>query len=168
MCTTPGGSQVSHAVLMRRAIGVVGHRGKTCGFSSLGWKWIDYQIAVKELLPSMCCMGTPMVAQVLVLCDIMAVVQVIAAQTSKEPVLMHLIRCLHFFCKLNDNSLRCEHIPGVHNVIADSLYHNNDFIDVFHTQLPLQSWSHQYCYSWYSMTSRIGCHPAGKHCWASY
>ena len=49
-------------------------------------KWIDYQIAVKELLPSMCCMGTPMAAQVLVLCDNMAVVQVIAAQTSKEPV----------------------------------------------------------------------------------
>lgn len=34
----------------------------------------------------MCCMGTPMAAQVLVLCDNMAVVQVIAAQTSKEPV----------------------------------------------------------------------------------
>ena len=36
LCTTPGGSQVSRAVPMRRALGVVRHRGKTYGFSSLG------------------------------------------------------------------------------------------------------------------------------------
>lgn len=101
-------------------------------------KWKDYQIAVKELLPIVlaCALWGPQWQhkQVLALCDNMAVVQVIAAQTSKESVLMHLIRCLHFFCALYDISLRCEHIPGVHNVIADSLSRNN--MQEFHRHVP--------------------------------
>ena len=43
-------------------------------------------------------------------------------------MLMHLLRCLHFFCALHDLKLRAEHIAGVHNTLADAISRNNLFI----------------------------------------
>lgn len=40
-------------------------------------------------------------------------------------MLMHLLRCLHFFCAMHDFKLRAEHIAGVHNTVADAISQNN-------------------------------------------
>ena len=40
-------------------------------------------------------------------------------------MLMHLLRCLHFFYAMHDFKLRAEHIAGVHNTVADAISQNN-------------------------------------------
>ena len=62
--------------------------------------------------------------QVLVLCDNMVVVQVILALSSRDRTLMHLLRCIHFFCAANNFKLRAKHIPGHLNVLADAISRN--------------------------------------------
>ena len=61
---------------------------------------------------------------VLVKCDNMSVVQVIAGLSSRDPLLMHLLRLLYFFMALYSIQLRAEHIPGIHNTIADAVSRN--------------------------------------------
>ena len=57
-------------------------------------------------------------------CDNMAVVDVIRSQKSKDPTIMHLLRCLHFICAYWEIELRVEHIPGKLNVMADAVSRN--------------------------------------------
>ena len=57
----------------------------------------------------------------LIQCDNMAVVQVINAQNCKDPLLLHLMRCLHFFTALLDIGVKAKHIPGIHNTAADAI-----------------------------------------------
>ena len=61
----------------------------------------------------------------LVHCDSMAVVQVIMAQSSKDRTLMHLLRCIQFFCAVGDFKLRVAHIPGFTNTPADAASRNH-------------------------------------------
>ena len=68
------------------------------------------------------------------MCDNMAVVQVITALTSKDPVLMHLLRLLYFFLAVHDVHFWAEHIPGVHNTVADAVSRN--LMQVFHQARP--------------------------------
>ena len=65
--------------------------------------------------------------QVLVLCDNMAVVNIMALQASKDTVMMRLLRCMHFFCALHDIMVRAEHIRGggANNSVADAIFCNN-------------------------------------------
>ena len=63
--------------------------------------------------------------RVLVHCDNMAVVQVITAQSSKDRTLMHLLRCIQFFCAVGDFKLRAAHIPGSTNTPADAVSRNH-------------------------------------------
>ena len=97
----------------------------------LAWsaEWRECQIAIKELLPVVlaCVIWWPQWQhkQVLVLCDNAAVVQILNAKSSREKTIMHLLRCLHFFCALADIKLRAEHLPGVKNTIADAISRNN-------------------------------------------
>lgn len=104
----------------------------------LGCEWTQQHIAAKELLPIglACATWDPQWQhkQLLVLCDNLAVVCVITAQSSKDPTLMHLLRCIHLFRALHDFKLRAEHIPGQHNVIADSISRNN--LQVFFKEVP--------------------------------
>lgn len=84
-----------------------------------------YQIAIKELFPIVIALehwGQGLRdSKVLFLTDNMAVVEIINKQTSKEKVLMTLIRRL-VLSALRFNILFCaKHIPGKHNVIADRL-----------------------------------------------
>ena len=106
----------------------------------LAWsaEWVDCQIAIKELLPIVLAgvIWGPnwQHKQVLVLCDNAAVVQILNAKTSKEKTIMHLLRCLHFFCALADIKLRAEHLPGLQNTIADAISRNN--LQVLFSEVP--------------------------------
>ena len=63
--------------------------------------------------------------RMLVHCDNMAVVQVITTQSSKDRTLMHLLRCIQFFCAVGDFKLRAAHIPGSTNTPADTVSRNH-------------------------------------------
>ena len=101
--------------------------------------WKDKNIAVKELLPIL--LGVAMWGvswrgnQILVQCDNMAVVNVIAANTSKDPSIMHLLRGLHFFSAYYNINLRAVHIPGKNNTYADAISRNH--LQVFFKENPL-------------------------------
>ena len=109
-----------------------------CGaFSSSGswfqlqWpsSWSHYHIAAKEMVPvviAIAVWGADWPSQpVLVHSDNMAVVCAISSGSAKDPLLMHLLRCLHFFLAHFDISLTASHIAGVHNTAADALSRNN-------------------------------------------
>ena len=93
-----------------------------------GDSWEQVNIAIKELVPVVvsCAVWGPQWAGKLVLnlCDNMAVVDVVKTQRSKDPTIMHLLRCLHFICAYWEVELRVEHIPGNMNVIADAISRN--------------------------------------------
>lgn len=90
--------------------------------------WGKVNIATKELLPIVisCAVWGPQWCCKLVLnqCDNMAVVDIMKAQRSKDPTIMHLLRCLHFICAYWEIELRVEHIPGKMNVVADAVSRN--------------------------------------------
>jgi len=50
----------------------------------------------------------------------MAVVQVITALSSRDPTIMHLLRCMHYFLALSNIHIWAVHIPKVNNAVADS------------------------------------------------
>ena len=104
-----------------------------------GREWAGENIAAKELVPIAvaCAIWGPAwhQQQVLVLCDNMAVVQVISARSSRDRTLMHLLRCIHFFCAANDFKLRAEHIPGHLNILADAISRNH--LQVLFREVPL-------------------------------
>ena len=51
-----------------------------------------------------------------------AVVSVLNSRYSKDPLLMHLIRCLLFVLVI---ALHSSHIPGILNVVADAISRDN-------------------------------------------
>ena len=55
----------------------------------------------------------------------MAVITVLQSQTSRDPLLMHLLRCLVFYAAWYHFDFVAEHAPGTHNVAADALSRNN-------------------------------------------
>lgn len=103
--------------------------------------WEDKSIAVKELLPILLAvaMWGPwwQGRQGLVYCDNMAVVNIIASNTSKDRTCMHLLRGLHFICAYYNISLRAAHIAGANNLSADAICRNN--MQVFRKQNPTAS-----------------------------
>jgi len=54
-------------------------------------------------------------------CDNQSVVDSISKESSKEPVIMHLLQCLWFFSAYFDIRVTASHIPGVVNIAADQL-----------------------------------------------
>ena len=87
------------------------------------------QIAIKELIPiTLACAlwghhWKGLTIQVN--CDNDAVVTVINSGYSREPFLMHLLRCIFFLLAQFDFSLIAAHIPGRLNVLADAISRNN-------------------------------------------
>ena len=66
-------------------------------------------------------------------CDNAAVVAIVQSGTSKDELVMHLMRCLSYVMAWNSLYVRAEHIAGVSNV-ADSLSRNN--VASFRRQVP--------------------------------
>ena len=109
-----------------------------CGaISKEGWwfqiewpqSWSEHHIAAKEMVPvvgAVAIWGPQWrVKTVLVIPDNMAVVCAVSAGSAKDVLLMHLLRCLHFFTAHHQIVLRAEHLPGVLNSATDSLSRNN-------------------------------------------
>ena len=66
--------------------------------------------------------------------DNMAVVSVLTTRTARDPLLMHLLRCLVFYAATYRFSFKSEHIPGVDNTAADAISRNN--LSLFTSLLP--------------------------------
>lgn len=101
--------------------------------------WQEVNIAAKELLPIVlaCAVWGPcwQHKKVQVHCDNWAVVQVLNHLTSKDSMMLHLLRCLFFFCAHYDIQLRAQHLSGVHNSVADAVSRNH--LQVFRELHPL-------------------------------
>ncbi|XP_061170929.1 uncharacterized protein LOC133180416 [Saccostrea echinata] len=105
------------------------------GFAGvLGAKWFasewpsdfcDLQIAIKELFPIVLALevwGDILENRnVLFLTDNAAVACVTYKQSSKEPIIMRLIRRLVVVCMCKNIHFKAQHIPGKVNVVADGL-----------------------------------------------
>ena len=62
---------------------------------------------------------------ILVRSDNIAVVYAISSGSAKDSLLMHLLRCLHFFLAYYDIRLVGKHIAGMHNTAAKALSRDN-------------------------------------------
>ena len=62
---------------------------------------------------------------VLVRSDNAAVVAALTAGAAKDAILMHLLRCLHFFLAQFDIQLVARYLPGIENTAADALSRDN-------------------------------------------
>ena len=98
----------------------------------------EWSIARKELIPIV---AASMVwgqrwrqQRVRVHCDNEAVVEVIKAGYSREPYLMHLLRCVFFITTFHEITMFPVHIPGLENRAADAISRNN--ISIFYSQVP--------------------------------
>ena len=100
--------------------------------------WIPCNIMPKELVPivlSCGVWGSHFARQrILFQCDNNSVVTAINKGASKDPLVMHLLRCLWLFVALYDIDIVAEHIPGATNQVADMLSRNQT--DQFHIQYP--------------------------------
>ena len=87
------------------------------------------QIAIKELIPiTLSCAlwgshwkGMTIQAH----CDNDAVVAIINSGYTREPFLMHLLRCIFFISAKSDFTIFATHIPGHLNTVADAVSRNN-------------------------------------------
>lgn len=68
------------------------------------------------------------------LCDNAAVVAIVKSGSSKDPTVMHLMRCLFFFVAHYQLVLLPAHIPGKENVAADHL--SRDALSSFFQLVP--------------------------------
>lgn len=100
--------------------------------------WISRDIMAKELVPVVlsCAVWGPLLARqnVLLQCDNLSLVAAINKGSAKTPIVMHLLRCLWFFCAYFDITLTASHIPGAINTLADQLSRNK-MLDFFKTSL---------------------------------
>ena len=109
-----------------------------CGaFSvSLGWfqiqwpqSWGSAHITAKELLPVV--MAAALwghcwrLKRVRFVSDNAAVVSLLNSLSSKDRLLMHLLRCLSFYAAYHRFSFESTHIPGIENTAADAISRNN-------------------------------------------
>lgn len=87
--------------------------------------WRQVHIAPKELLPIMLAfrMWAPLIkkSNILFLVDNISVVHVINNKTSKDPLMITMIRQMMVTALFNNMEFAAKHIPGKHNVIPDLL-----------------------------------------------
>ena len=90
--------------------------------------WAEIGIMAKELIPilfSCVVWGTTLSRRRLEFkCDNLALVEAINKGSSKDKLVMHLLRCLWFFTAYLDISITASHLPGVLNTSADVLSRN--------------------------------------------
>ena len=90
------------------------------------WKPVD--IMAKELVPIVlsCAIWGPLLPRKKqeFKCDNQGLVDAINKGSSKEPVVLHLLRYLWFFSAFFEITIRADHIPGVLNTAADKFSRN--------------------------------------------
>ena len=83
----------------------------------------------KELVPIVfsCAVWGKCLARKVILfqCDNTGVVSAIRKGSANESMVMHLLRALWFFVAYFDITILIEHIPGIHNGVADQLSRNH-------------------------------------------
>lgn len=103
-----------------------------------GGKFEELPITQKEVLPVVlaCAVwGDQWYGkQVTAHCDNEAAVAVLNSGYSRDPQIMHLLRCLFFIKAYFQIALRVVHIPGVDNVIADAISRDN--LTLLFSQVP--------------------------------
>ena len=100
--------------------------------------WHSINIATKELVPIILALGVWgkrwRNQYVLIRCDNRAIVDILQAKTSKDSIIMHMLRCLHFLCATQEIRITATHIAGADNGPADALSRNRR--DLFFASLP--------------------------------
>ena len=110
------------------------------GWFQLEWpaSWQDTNITVKELVPiviAAALWGDKWRRScVCFKCDNMAVVEILRSRTARDPLLMHLLRCVVFYAAVFGFQLVASHVPGVMNTAADAISRNNT--DLFLSLVP--------------------------------
>ena len=93
---------------------------------STEWKRMD--IMAKELVPIVlsCAIWGPLLPgkSLEFKCDNSSLVDAINKGSSKEPTVMHLLRCLWFFSAFFEITISASHVPGALNTAADMLSRN--------------------------------------------
>ena len=117
-----------------------------CGaYENTAWfqyQWSEatkaYNITAKELLPiifAAAIWGAQWENKsVLCRCDNEAVVQILNSGTSRDPIIMGLMRCLYFIAAKFSLLLSATHLAGADNILADALSRDN--LDLFLTLHP--------------------------------
>ena len=102
---------------------------------------LDCHITIKELIPivfAAAIWGDLWSGKsVLFHCDNAAVVTILSSGTSRDNLVMHLIRCLVFIAAKFNFIFSASHIPGIRNILADALSRNNAAL--FFTHVPQAS-----------------------------
>lgn len=106
-------------------IGFGGFLAKKYFYAEWPTQWSDVHITVKELFPIV--LAIELFSDILTNCCIVfhtdneAVVHIINKQTSKDTVLMRLVRRMVLHTLKHNILFKAVHIPGLHNSLADSL-----------------------------------------------
>ena len=99
---------------------------------------LHHSIQWKELYPivlAVCVWGRRWTTlRIRLHCDNQAIVRCLNSGTSHCPHIMVLLRSLFLLVAKHNLHMSAQHIPGVHNIIADSLSRFN--MQVFHTHAP--------------------------------
>ena len=101
------------------------------GWFQLEWpeSWLHVHITAKELLPvviAAALWGNQWKSKCICFrSDNMAVVDILKSRTSRDQLLMHLLRCLVFYAAFYRFYFVSEHVPGVLNTAADAISRNN-------------------------------------------
>ena len=132
--------------------------------------WAVVNIAAKELLPIVAAAAiwgkawNGMVIQVH--SDNQAVVACLASRSARDPLLVHLLRCLFFFEAHFRFEHRAQHISGKLNTAADAL--SRDRLTEFSPSSRRRTSSHPYCQAAWSIccwtAPSVGRHLAGGSC----
>ena len=140
------------------------------GWFQLQWPetWSSANIAIKELVPIVIAAAIwgPCWQQKCVCfrTDNMAVVDVVTSRTAKDPLLVHLIRCLVFYAAFYQFDFMAKHIPGIHNIAADALSRDNLALFLSLTpQIPQFTVPNQFWTCWWR-SGPIGDHKCGQTC----
>ena len=101
------------------------------GWFQVQWpdRWRSTHITAKEMLPvviAAALWGEQWIGQrVCFNCDNMAVVDLLRSRTSKDTLIMHLLRCLSFYAAFYRFNFESRHIPGSQNTAADAISRDN-------------------------------------------
>ena len=91
-------------------------------------EWKPMNIMAKELVPIVlsCAVWGPLLPRKILefKCDNQGLVEAINKGSSKEPVVMHLLRCLWFFSAFFEITIRAAYISGALNTATDKLSRN--------------------------------------------